>query len=102
MPAYVGMPIGIIIFKNPPQDELVREEISRCEQNAKDGKFRLGDLLAVPMQRILKYHLLLRELLQHTSQVSVELCYASVYTCVCVLVYAICVYTPVPNIAVLY
>ena len=33
---------------------------------------------------------------------SVELCYASVYTCVCVLAYAICVYTPVPNKAVLY
>ena len=33
----------------------------------------------------------------------VELCYASVYTCVCVLAYAICVYyTPVPNKAVLY
>ena len=35
-------------------------------------------------------------------QVNVELYYASVYTCVCVLVYAICVYTPVPNKAVLY
>ena len=51
------------------QDEVIKEEVARCEQNVKDGKFRLGDLLAVPMQRILKYHLLLRELLQHTSQV---------------------------------
>ena len=51
------------------QDEVIKEEVARCEQNVKDGKFRLGDLLAVPMQRILKYHLLLRELLQHTPQV---------------------------------
>ena len=33
---------------------------------------RLGDLLAVPMQRILKYHLLLRELLQNTPQAHEE------------------------------
>jgi len=50
------------------KNEMVREEICRCEQSAKNGKFRLGDLLAVPMQRILKYHLLLRELLQNTPQ----------------------------------
>jgi len=50
------------------KDEVIKEEVARCEQNVKDGKFRLGDLLAVPMQRILKYHLLLRELLQHTPQ----------------------------------
>jgi hypothetical protein len=31
-----------------------------------------GDLLAVPMQRILKYHLLLRELLQSTQQTHEE------------------------------
>jgi len=51
---------------------IIREEVTRCEQNAKDGKFRLGDLLAVPMQRILKYHLLLRELLQQTPQTHEE------------------------------
>ena len=34
--------------------------------------------------------------------VYVELCYASGYRCVCVLVYSICVYTPVPNKPVLY
>ena len=32
------------------------------------GKFKLRDLLAVPMQRILKYHLLLRELMSNTAQ----------------------------------
>lgn len=52
------------LFRN----ELIKEEVSKCEQSAKGGKFRLGDLLAVPMQRILKYHLLLRELLQNTGQ----------------------------------
>ena len=36
-------------------------------QQANGGRFRLRDLLAVPMQRVLKYHLLLRELLSHTS-----------------------------------
>ena len=33
---------------------------------AENGKFRLRDLLTVPMQRVLKYHLLLRELLNRT------------------------------------
>lgn len=28
--------------------------------NANNGKFKLRDLLAVPMQRVLKYHLLLK------------------------------------------
>lgn len=31
-----------------------------CEHRANDGKFKLRDLLHVPMQRVLKYHLLLR------------------------------------------
>ncbi len=48
------------------RDEAVREEIARCETGANDGKFRLRDLLVVPMQRVLKYHLLLRELTDHT------------------------------------
>ena len=36
---------------------------------ANGGKFKLRDLLSVPMQRILKYEILLRELLKHTMQV---------------------------------
>ena len=44
------------------KDEEVRKEIEECEQSANDGRFRLRDLLAVPMQRILKYHLLLASL----------------------------------------
>ena len=46
------------------KEEQVREEVARCEQTA--GKFKLTDLLTVPMQRILKYHLLLQNLLQQT------------------------------------
>ncbi len=48
------------------RDEAVRAEIAKCELSANDGKFRLRDLLAVPMQRVLKYHLLLRELTDNT------------------------------------
>ena len=35
-------------------DETIAEEVSKCEKAA--GKFKLVDLLTVPMQRILKYH----------------------------------------------
>jgi len=49
------------------KNEAVRDDVSRCEQLTNGGRFRLRDLLAVPMQRVLKYHLLLRELLSHTS-----------------------------------
>jgi guanine nucleotide exchange factor VAV len=48
------------------KDEAVREEVSKCESAANEGKFRLRDLLAIPMQRVLKYHLILRELMANT------------------------------------
>ena len=44
------------------KDEEVRKEIEECEESANEGRFSLRDLLAVPMQRILKYHLLLSSL----------------------------------------
>ena len=50
------------------KDECVRESIQLCEQEANQGRFRLRDLLAVPMQRVLKYHLLLKELVHHTRK----------------------------------
>ena len=50
------------------KDESVRESVQTCEQAANEGRFRLRDLLAVPMQRVLKYHLILRELVTHTSK----------------------------------
>ncbi|KAG8284415.1 Guanine nucleotide exchange factor vav2 [Homalodisca vitripennis] len=39
----------------------------RCQQEANNGKFKLRDILSVPMQRILKYHLLLEKLIQETQ-----------------------------------
>ena len=46
-------------------DETIAEEVSRCEKAA--GKFKLVDLLTVPMQRILKYHMLLQRLVGQTQ-----------------------------------
>ena len=54
------------------RDDAVAEEIGQCEKNANGGRFRLRDLLAVPMQRVLKYHLLLKELLTHTPMTHEE------------------------------
>lgn len=50
------------------KDDCVREAVLACELAANEGRFRLRDLLAVPMQRVLKYHLLLKELLNHTRE----------------------------------
>ena len=49
------------------KDDAVRDEVAKCELNANDGKFRLRDLLTVPMQRVLKYHLILRQLMSNTA-----------------------------------
>ncbi|KAF3430787.1 hypothetical protein E2986_00354 [Frieseomelitta varia] len=55
--------------------ELVNQEVivcfktfvlNRCQQEANNGKFKLRDILSVPMQRILKYHLLLDKLVEET------------------------------------
>ena len=58
----------ILVDNLSSKDECIREAILSCEMAANEGRFRLRDLLAVPMQRVLKYHLLLRELLSHTSK----------------------------------
>ncbi|XP_059494191.1 guanine nucleotide exchange factor VAV2 isoform X4 [Stegostoma tigrinum] len=47
--------------------EEIRSKIEECTLKVQDGKFKLQDLLVVPMQRVLKYHLLLKELLSHSS-----------------------------------
>uniref|UniRef100_A0ABM5F600 Guanine nucleotide exchange factor VAV2 isoform X3 n=1 Tax=Pogona vitticeps TaxID=103695 RepID=A0ABM5F600_9SAUR len=47
--------------------EDVRQKVEECTLKVQDGKFKLQDLLVVPMQRVLKYHLLLKELLNHSS-----------------------------------
>ncbi|XP_014858191.1 PREDICTED: guanine nucleotide exchange factor VAV3 isoform X1 [Poecilia mexicana] len=50
--------------------EDVRMKLEECSKRANYGKFTLRDLLVVPMQRVLKYHLLLQELVKHTHDAS--------------------------------
>uniref|UniRef100_A0A8L0DSF0 Vav guanine nucleotide exchange factor 1 n=1 Tax=Oncorhynchus mykiss TaxID=8022 RepID=A0A8L0DSF0_ONCMY len=47
--------------------EGVKMKLEECSKRANSGRFSLRDLLMVPMQRVLKYHLLLQELVKHTS-----------------------------------
>ncbi|XP_055347401.1 protein vav-like [Paramacrobiotus metropolitanus] len=54
------------------KSEDVACRIKKCQNDTNDGKFRLRDLLSLPMQRILKYHLLLRELKKHSTNTSLE------------------------------
>ncbi|XP_066994159.1 protein vav isoform X2 [Anabrus simplex] len=49
------------------RNELVNQEVIKCQQEANNGKFKLRDILSVPMQRILKYHLLLDKLISETQ-----------------------------------
>lgn len=50
------------------RNELINQSVIRCQMEANDGKFKLRDLLSLPMQRVLKYHLLLNELIKCTSE----------------------------------
>ncbi|XP_073981108.1 vav guanine nucleotide exchange factor isoform X2 [Rhodnius prolixus] len=50
------------------RNDAVHAELVRCQQEANNGKFKLRDILSVPMQRILKYHLLLEKLISETLQ----------------------------------
>ncbi|XP_018323324.1 protein vav [Agrilus planipennis] len=49
------------------KNEVVNMEVCRCENEDNNGKFKLRDVLSVPMQRILKYHLLLEKLIDLTD-----------------------------------
>ncbi|KAK3555489.1 hypothetical protein QTP86_017042, partial [Hemibagrus guttatus] len=40
--------------------EEVKCKVEECTMKVQEGKFKLQDLLVVPMQRVLKYHLLLK------------------------------------------
>ncbi|XP_071375404.1 guanine nucleotide exchange factor VAV2-like, partial [Centroberyx affinis] len=40
--------------------EDVKMKVEECTMKVQEGKFKLQDLLVVPMQRVLKYHLLLK------------------------------------------
>ncbi|KAF6736461.1 Proto-oncogene vav [Oryzias melastigma] len=50
--------------------EDIRMKLEECSKRANNGRFSLRDLLMVPMQRVLKYHLLLQELVKHTTDAS--------------------------------
>ncbi|XP_071801929.1 guanine nucleotide exchange factor VAV2-like isoform X2 [Asterias amurensis] len=54
------------------KDPTARQKIEECQFRANKNKFRLRDLLSVPMQRCMKYHLLLRELIKHTEKTHPE------------------------------
>ncbi|XP_074485807.1 proto-oncogene vav isoform X3 [Sebastes fasciatus] len=47
--------------------EDIKMKLEECSNRANSRRFSLRDLLMVPMQRVLKYHLLLQELLKHTT-----------------------------------
>lgn len=49
------------------RDDIFNIQLTRCQEEANNGKFKLRDILSVPMQRILKYHLLLEKLLSETQ-----------------------------------
>ncbi|XP_061769760.1 proto-oncogene vav-like isoform X2 [Nerophis ophidion] len=50
--------------------EDIRMKLEECSKRANSGRFSLRDLLMVPMQRVLKYPLLLQELVKHTTDPS--------------------------------
>lgn len=49
------------------QMEDIKMKLEECSKRANSGRFSLRDLLMVPMQRVLKYPLLLQELMKHTT-----------------------------------
>ncbi|XP_055374757.1 protein vav isoform X2 [Condylostylus longicornis] len=50
-------------------NSLFEQLVMQCEKEYNVGKLQLRDILSVPMQRILKYHLLLDKLVKETSPV---------------------------------
>ena len=44
-----------------------RAKLAECKRNSKRGNFNLTDLLRLPYQRVLKYHLLFKELQKQTD-----------------------------------
>ncbi|XP_063243092.1 protein vav [Bacillus rossius redtenbacheri] len=49
------------------RSEIFNQNLVKCEQETNQGKFKLQDILSVPMQRILKYPLLLDKLIKETQ-----------------------------------
>ncbi|ROT82142.1 Guanine nucleotide exchange factor VAV2 [Penaeus vannamei] len=48
-------------------NDAARQKIQECQKEVSKGRHQLREYLVVPLQRILKYHLLLRELIRYTS-----------------------------------
>ncbi|KAG5896470.1 hypothetical protein JTB14_005853 [Gonioctena quinquepunctata] len=48
-------------------EELFNQMVIKYENEYNNGRFKLRDVLSVPMQRILKYHLLLDKLIENTD-----------------------------------
>jgi guanine nucleotide exchange factor VAV len=51
----------------------IEQAVAQCQKEHSGGRVQLRDILSVPMQRILKYHLLLDKLVHETSPVSIKL-----------------------------
>ncbi|XP_047525773.1 protein vav isoform X2 [Pieris napi] len=49
------------------RDGTFSKQLAKCQKEHSDGRIQLRDILSVPMQRILKYHLLLDKLVQETQ-----------------------------------
>lgn len=58
--------LSIVCKRNPAVEQCMEQS----QKEHSGGKNQLRDILSVPMQRILKYHLLLDKLVEKTSPVS--------------------------------
>ncbi|OAF70310.1 Guanine nucleotide exchange factor VAV2 [Intoshia linei] len=54
------------------QNDSVSHSIQQCEKLQNNGKFTLNSILLVPMQRVLKYHLLIKGLIKFNVKVSAD------------------------------
>ncbi|KAE9419378.1 hypothetical protein Angca_002422 [Angiostrongylus cantonensis] len=55
------------ILELEKSDPVAKAKIYECTSSVNDNQFKLQDLLCLPMQRVLKYHILLLELIKTTS-----------------------------------
>lgn len=49
------------------RDSTFSKQLAKCQREHSDGRIQLRDILSVPMQRVLKYHLLLDKLVHETQ-----------------------------------
>ena len=56
-----------IFFQICKNDVEKRRHIEQCHISAQNTRFKLTDLLSVPVQRVMKYHILLQTLLKKTD-----------------------------------